>query len=559
MSVKTRNAEKGQILYIVVIAMVAIMGFTAFAIDGANIYRQRRADQSAVDSASLAGAGRMTQYLKTAATTSYTCGSGAIFNGAAAAAQSGVQWSATANGYDLEPNDLSTGQGFQITCGSSNGVPYIDIHAMITSTVDTYFLKMITRQPTKSTVDSIARVFINTSYANGNALVSMSTGCGQGGGGGIHAIQNGQVTVKNGGIYSTTCFEATGSSKILDYDGIIQYNTSVAEDYSALILGDPNSSAAPNITSVTPESAQDPSLYPGKATQTLTPVKIPAMTAFSAPSCGSYKGNYSAAGGGDTLNPGTYSNLTWSSWGSGNLKFNPGVYCITSSLSFSGGGGSATAIMDGVTFYFANGAGGLTIGGNGLKYSMKNSTVYIENGTFTINNTLPITSSKVYIGKGDFVVGGSAVVTMDNSSINLHNGSFSVGAGGTFNSNNITIYVLQGNFTLDGGATVSIFAPGCNTSACGVGPAIPGVLLFMDPTNTHTVSIDNGSGVPHYMNGTIYAPTSYVKLAGGTSTSTINVQLIANSIDVISGAQLTMDVLNARLYTQGSTVIDLLK
>jgi hypothetical protein len=148
---------------------------------------------------------------------------------------------------------------------------------------------------------------------------------------------------------------------------------------------------------------------------------------------------------------------------------------------------------------------------------------------------------------------------MDNSSIYLKNGNFNVTAGGNLSANNITIYIKQGNFTLDGGAVVSMYAPGCSTSACGVGPAISGVLLYMDKTNTGTLNINNGTGTAHVLNGTMYAPNALAYLDGGTGTTTTDVQLIAKRIEVSAGAELNMHLDNARLYTQGAMTIELLE
>ena len=557
---KNEKIEKGQILYIVAIAMVALMAFTALAIDGGNVFRERRKDQSTADSAALAAAGAAAQYLKTQSTSNFVCSTDpstisgkAIVKGLAAA-----QASATSDNVTLDTN-LSANNGIVATCDNENGVDYLDFHAVVSSSVDTYFLKVITNKPNTSVVDAMTRVYVNTMYADGNALVSMGTDCSTGG---IHALGNGQVRVSNGGIYSTSCYETTGSSKIINYKGIAQYNTTLSTDWSTLVLNDPDNTAATSAINLglTPMSSQPAAYKPVKATQALTPMQIPAMTKISAPACGASRSKTNPTGSGDTLYPGTYSSLSWGSWGSGNLTFTPGVYCFTGPVSFSGGGGSATVIMNGSTLYFYNGAGGLNLSSANIRYQISNSTVYIENGDYGLNNpNITANNSKIYIGTGGVTMAANAQISMNDSSIYLNNGTFDVTAGATFNAEDITIYIKQGNFVIEGGAIVNMYAPGCNTSACGVGPAIPGVLLLMDPNYSHNLNIDNGTGTAHVLNGTMYAPTATASLSGGTSTTTLNVQLIAQKISVIAGAVLNMNIDNARLYSQASTVIELLK
>ena len=56
MSIEPEHRESGQILIVMVLALVGLLGFTALAIDGSMVYSDRRYDQSASDSAALAGA-----------------------------------------------------------------------------------------------------------------------------------------------------------------------------------------------------------------------------------------------------------------------------------------------------------------------------------------------------------------------------------------------------------------------------------------------------------------------------------------------------------------------
>jgi len=61
---KGKLEEKGQIIVILALGMVAILAITALAVDGSLLYNQRRQDQNTADSAALAGAGAAAQKLR---------------------------------------------------------------------------------------------------------------------------------------------------------------------------------------------------------------------------------------------------------------------------------------------------------------------------------------------------------------------------------------------------------------------------------------------------------------------------------------------------------------
>lgn len=568
---KINKKEEGQILVILVVAIVAIFGFTALAVDGSMVYNERRQDQSTADSSVLSGAGAAAQYLKTHMSGSFVCDmtAGSVAINAMSAARAAALTSAAEDGVTLLNNDLTTKNGVLTTCGTENGVPYIDVQSVVSSSVETTFLSVISDQTIDTASGSTARVYVSSTYAGGNALVALGQTCDANGG--VYALGDGQININGGGVYSGSCIQATGSSMILANEGVIQYtganNLLIENAANVLILNDPDPLTAPNInTSGVPQKlwngvhnpANPDSLWPVQASQTLTPLEIPVMTAILPPTCGAAR-SATPAGSGATIYPGTYASLSWGSWGSGNLVFSPGIYCFNGPLTFSGGGGTATVVMDNVTLYFSSSATADFATAGNLRYSFKNGTFYKTTGSFSTGHSFNAVGSKFYLGSGNFTLDGSAVMNMDNSSIYLNNGNFNVTAGGNLSANNITIYIKQGNFTLDGGAIVSMYAPGCSTSACGVGPAIGGVLLYMDKNNTGTLNINNGTSTAHTLNGTMYAPNAIAKIDGGTSTTTTDVQLIAKRIEVSAGAELNMHLDNARLYTQGAMTIELLE
>lgn len=514
---KAQNKVKGQILIIFALAIVAILGMTALGVDGSMILNEKRKDQSTADSAALAAAGAAAQYLKTANVSGFNCGTTISANAATAAINSAKE-TALEDNINLTTNDLSI-SGVTTACGDDNGRKYLEVTVRVTTDAPTAFLKVVRSSPIRTIAESVTRVYVNLAFAGGNALVSTGTTCDANGG--IYALGDGQIRITGGGAYSASCIEATRSSKIYAYGGVINYtgsgNLITPQNEMVLILNDVDPLTAPNISDSLapqidwygPNRNIDPSLIPTQASAALASLTIPVMVPQN---CSTLPTQYPTLNWqSETLSPGYYPNGI--TQGSGALTLKKGIYCIGAgkSVSFT----QRTVTAPGTIFYFE--------------------------------------------GSGSFTIGGANTTNMDNSSIYLTNGDFKVGNGGSLNATNITIYIKQGNFTVDGGAIVNLYAPGCNTSACGVGPSIPGVLLYMDKNNTGSLTIDNGTSdaTPHHLNGTMFAPNACALFSGGTATSTLNVQLIAKRIQADSGAKLNMTIDDATLYSQASTTIQM--
>jgi hypothetical protein len=70
-------------------------------------------------------------------------------------------------------------------------------------------------------------------------------------------------------------------------------------------------------------------------------------------------------------------------------------------------------------------------------------------------------------------------------------------------------------------------------------PAIPGLLLYMDPSNAGVITINGNSGSSY--EGTIYAPSGRID-AGGNALDAINAQLIADTVDVQGNTVINVNV-----------------
>jgi hypothetical protein len=119
--------------------------------------------------------------------------------------------------------------------------------------------------------------------------------------------------------------------------------------------------------------------------------------------------------------------------------------------------------------------------------------------------------------------------------IDAGNQGFSLSGGQTLTGNNVLIYMKSGN--------VSWTSGGINLTAMqGVNSEYDGLLLYLAAGNCSDVSI-TGNGTSRYV-GTILAPCSLIKLAGGSNTGNQNVlenQIIAKRINLTGSNTLNIN------------------
>lgn len=536
---KRTEVQKGQILAILALAMVVLLGFTAVAVDGSRVYNERRQDQATADSTALS-------YAYQIAKAGFTC------------PVSGVP--------SISPVTTTTGTTTVTTtypsCTSSPTT--LNIHTVVASTVNTYFLKAVTNKPTSTTVDATAKVTLGGgTYAGGNAIYTTGTSCSEWSTpyGGIF-VSGGttKIQITDGGIFSASCLSATGDARILAYGGLIQYTGHGSTTFYAgkasetpqieyttgtglfmtntdnFILNQP-STTTETIASALTQPYQfnnqtntantniSKDLWPVPVTSGPT---VPTMEPMTTPTCpknadgtlvSTSLPNQVTGINDYTVSPGTFSgDVSWNAWSNPphTLTFSPGTYCFPGSLTLNG-----TATMNNTVFYFTGGSGSNY---KGISYGGGSSNVYTEN----------------------------------NSTIYLTNGDFNLASGVPLNADNITIYIYRGKFSISGAASGVMSAPDCDTSACGVPPAIKGVLVYMAADNPGDVSI-TASGSASLI-GTIYAPISRFSATGNTLADAMNVQIIAKMVDVTGSSTITMNKSKGTFYgTGGTTSIDLLK
>src|SRR5512146_790871 len=173
--------DRGQVLIIFVFAIIGLIGMTGIAIDGGNVYSDRRHAQNAADTAALAGAVTKINQEKQGMAgcsdvdTPTACG---------AKVKNAARDMAAKNGYDGLPHDGRvtnevevhipplTGPYSAAGCGYTCN-PYDYIQVIISSNVDTWFAKVLGIQQLHNQVEAVARATFKPaeSLYGGNSLV----------------------------------------------------------------------------------------------------------------------------------------------------------------------------------------------------------------------------------------------------------------------------------------------------------------------------------------------------------------------------------------------------
>jgi len=186
---KMFRSEKGQALILIAFGIIALIGFTALAVDGGRAYDERRHAQNAADTAALAGA--LAHHQKEdiiAAAQDRAASNGYVDNG-------------TTKEVTVTVTDIAEGSG---TCpGDAAGK---EIEVTILTVIDTTFTRVLGRQTMSNTVTAVTRAcgFIRAPLFGGNAIVGLkpsSENCAfdTGNSNAVH------WKITGGGIFSNGC------------------------------------------------------------------------------------------------------------------------------------------------------------------------------------------------------------------------------------------------------------------------------------------------------------------------------------------------------------------
>lgn len=225
------SSEKGQVLVLLVLAIVALVGFLALAVDGGNMYSARRTAQNAADASALAGAAQVAKAVKGVTNVNWSCSQLATkYTNWSVAKQAAVN-QATQNGFTIAADQATN--TVQVICGP-DGNKVVDVFVEITQPVQTAFMQVLGLSQPVNTVQATVRVQPRIVYGNGATIVATRDSCDNVPGpsdGGFTVNGDTNIKITGGGIISNDCCRVDGNSTIVNItggswtcDGVIDLN-----------------------------------------------------------------------------------------------------------------------------------------------------------------------------------------------------------------------------------------------------------------------------------------------------------------------------------------------
>ncbi len=311
-------SNRGQVLIIFVFAIIGLIGITGLAIDGGNIYSDRRHAQNAADTASLAAALVKTTQQKGGAA---DCTDLATPSACGAQVLKAALDMAMENGYD---NNI-TDNGVEVHIPPIDG-PYADcshpdvfhcedyVQVIISTNVNTWFARVLGIPQLHNRVEAVALARYAPAWIpySGMSLVELGRGKGSCpsdfnlGGSGV-------ITLNGGGIYVNSSNPACAYKQTSCKVQLILNGGATVQVVGGV---DMNGCASPTILKATDQMPWPPNpLIDGEPDQCKA------------------TGTFSSVGGNTTYQPGNY--YAYGSFPVNNEPaiLTPGVYCINRTLS----------------------------------------------------------------------------------------------------------------------------------------------------------------------------------------------------------------------------------
>ncbi len=430
MKIKLRKKEEsGQVLVLLTIGLVALLGLTALAIDGGQIYADRRYDQNVADAAAYAGGGAAAMEMENNSVTqgNFSC-TGATMTAVKSAALNLAASRASTNGFELD-QDLSDKSGIEVTCGidTKNGMPdpYVDVQVSVTSKVQTAFAHFFYGGKIENTVESVVRVRPRSNFAAGYAIIALNEGMPDAlwikGSPGVEVNGGGMISnsgIKNGGTNHPT--------RLIPNSLPIHYITECFQCAHGDFDPDPTKTS---VKAVVPEiPAPDCSAVGSESYDEDNPKK---------------SSNEGSNGGGGnpnkdaTIQPGNYDRISVT--GGQTLTMEPGLYCMHGDLRVTSG----TLIANGVTIYMVDGR--IWIDGHAhvelsaptgeAQPAIRNVVIYADNGN---NKDIEIAGNSGSYFTGTIYGPKSAIFVSGNGDINPTFHTQIIGDHVTLTGNSIT-------------------------------------------------------------------------------------------------------------------------
>ncbi|GAB4465855.1 MAG: hypothetical protein Kow0070_28490 [Anaerolineales bacterium] len=425
------NSQKGQALILIVFGIVALIGFTALAVDGGRVFSDRRHMQNTADTSAMAAAMKYIRSNndKTAAQSE-----------ALARAQSNFQNRNTVdpNGPDVQIEFCKALSSDNVCTPSTSNDDVQFIRVRITSEVPMTFGRVLGRDMVTNVVEAVARV-------KGKA------------GGGPFSTGAGMYSTRRGNY--NDCFKVLGSANLAFHDTGIFVNCSgndaLSFGGSANIYMDANAQVVGCSNDLNFKIGGTGKIDCGATEQDVSESTFAGVpTTLPRPTC-STPGSYDSTN--NVMYPGAFTNLSLRK----NTTLMPGTYCFSGSLNLIAGANiSATGP---VKLVMSN---ALDLKGNANNFT--DLEIYANNSNFSVSAQGVLNANRMrFFGEG--------------------NSSFSVGAQGVLNSGNIYIYSERGQIDIQAGADVDITAPP-------QGDTFGGLLMYMPWNNPNDFILNGGTG-----------------------------------------------------------------
>ncbi len=408
MNTRRKSQESGQVLVVLAIALVALLGFTALAIDVGMVYSDRRYDQNVADAAALAGANAALKAMSAAMVTweNFDCNmatntwlpSGGGAPGWLAGSQNQIFTAAisrAATNNKTIDTDISDQNGVVLRCGIDTRDKYVDIRVEVSGETRTSFAHLLFKGVLRNTVEAVARVRPITPFASGYAVYATDTTCD---GNGVLTDGGIRLAIDGGGIFSKSCFQGKGS---FDVD----------------VTNGTNNMLAPYVYQKDGGSGEiaPPPTQVGRSAFNFKPKEPDCSKVPDKPSSGK------------VLDPGNYDGNYFKN---GDFELKAGLYCISGDINLNGGETIKSIPNDagitGVTLFFkdggiaANGGAYMSVeaplmGGPAPSHAIRGIVIfsaYNNTSGFTLlGNSLSNYTGIVYVPDGEIEVGGTSDVT----------------------------------------------------------------------------------------------------------------------------------------------------
>ncbi len=466
MQANFRKSEQGQILVILVLALLGLLAFTALAIDLGMVFSDRRYDQNVADASALAAAEKAAEAIKK---NQYLNKDNVVVTGIGydgfSCGTSANQWSdvngwkapdflspsdslsrpvlassimqaaydrALTNNMALKINDISDQNGVVMRCvDTGDGTKYLEFRVMVSGVTNQSFAYHVFGGVLRNTVEAVSHVEGSSPLGFDNAVLALNNtlDCQHTNVGSILFDGGPSVVVEGGSITSNRCMKTTAGNayiRVLD------------PTYSPPDCVDENADTIRFMFTTGQKINADVCPIPQQMTNPVPRQLFDAMPCDKLPNAKNpvtFRLNTNSSDP-VIIQPDVYKSITVTN---GNLTLAPGLYCIQGDFKFNGGdlttttdavsGGDFGCLEDdtkcGVTIWMDSKNGNFSLAGNGkmtltAPMSKTNEWQYSKNylllggpdsyaGTVDIEgNQDDVFIGAIYVPYAELLIGGTS-------------------------------------------------------------------------------------------------------------------------------------------------------